>query len=157
MNRAATVVPTLIVAVLISAGCKSAWFEDKSYTDLVVTDLIVRTSPAGAAVEIGGEERGKSPLKMPVQYPHTMTTYQRQTNVGQSLRDSWGTIGTIIGFPIWIPASLFHTTEERRLHEYGSNKFEVSAYLAGHDEKWQDVELQGEDTFEVDLTLPPSR
>ena len=146
----------LLTSVLLLAGCQSQWFLVTQRNDLVTTDLLVRTEPTGAPVSFNGVEMERAPFRLPVEYDHEEKLYERQTNVGAQLREDWGTVGTIIGFPIWGPASAFHRTEERRVHVYGRNRHVISASLGGYDEAWQELVLEGEDEIEVSLELKRS-
>ncbi len=156
MGRFATAA-ALCGALLLLPACKSKFFAGQRQSDLITTDLLVSTSPSGAMVYMDGAELDTAPFKMPVEYHHVETIHSRQNNVGASIRKSTGVIGTILLFPIWIPLSLIHGTETVRRHEYGNNKHTVSALLPGHDEAWQDITLEGQETFDVSLVLVPSR
>jgi len=143
------------VLVLGLAGCRSQWYLQNEAHDLLTTDVVIRSYPTGADIRWDGVSLGPAPLRMPVEYDHVEQLWARQGSVGRRWCEEWGTFGAIIGFPIWVPAMLFHETEDRRVHVYGHNEFEVSARLAGHNEAWRNVKLQGEDSVNVRIRLEP--
>ena len=107
------------VAVALT-GCQSQWYLQNESHNLITTDVVVRSEPSGAEIRWDSVRIGVAPVKMPVEYDHVEQLWTRQTNIGARLREDWGTFGTIIGFPIWLPASLFHEVEDRRMHVYES-------------------------------------
>ncbi len=141
------------VIALALAGCQSQWYLQNESDNLLTTDVVIRTEPPGAEVRWNDVPLGTSPLRMPVEYDHVEQLWSRQTNIGARLREDWGTWGTIIGFPIWIPASLIHETEDRRVHIYGHNQFDVTGRLRGYENAYRKVALEGEDEVEVRLVL----
>jgi hypothetical protein len=140
-------------AALTLAGCQSQYYLQNESHNLLTTDVIVRTEPSGAEIRWNDVSIGKSPLKMPVEYDHVEELWTRQTNVGARLREDWGTFGTIIGFPIWIPASFFHETEDVRRHKYGNNEFEITARMRGHNDEYRTIKIEGEEELEVRMVL----
>ena len=148
---------TLLAVLATAPACQTQWFQVTANEDTVTTTVRVRSNPTGAKILRNETDIGPAPLDMPVRYPHKTSLWERQTNLGATLRDSWGTVGTIIGFPIWLPASLIHLKEEKYRHEYGSNRFVLSALLPGYDEGWREVDLNGEDEIDVVFDLTPSK
>ena len=138
---------------LLLAGCQSQYYLQNESANLLTTDVVIHTEPSGADIRWNDVAIGKSPLKMPVEYDHVEQVWTRQQNVGARLREDWGTFGTIVGFPIWIPASFFHETQDIRKHVYGHNEFEVTPRMRGYADEYRKVKLEGEDAVEVRLIL----
>ena len=140
-------------AAVALTGCQSQWYLQNESHNLLTTDVFVNTEPQGAEIRWDDVSIGPAPLRMPVEYDHVEQLWTRQNNVGARMREDWGTFGTIVGFIIWIPASLFHETEDRRVHVYGHNEFEVTARMRGYNDEYQDVKIEGEDEVHVRLRL----
>lgn len=150
--RRGTAVASALVA-LAAAGCRSQWYMTVEHSEIVRTDVVVRTEPTGATVAFDGRVQDTAPLRIPVDYEHSTQQWERQTNAGAAIRENTGIIGTILLFPIWIPASFFHTREEAKRHVYGANRHVVAARLQGFDDAEQAIELGGEAQVEVVLKL----
>ena len=150
--RGTTWAATAVLAIA-ATGCQSQYYLQMESPNKLTTDVVIRTEPSGADIRWNDVAIGRSPLRMPVEYNHTEQLWTRQTNVGARLREEWGTLGTIIGFPIWLPASLFHETEDVRRHVYGNNVFEVTARMRDHADTYRTVTLEGEDEVEVRIRL----
>jgi len=145
----------LAAAGLALTACQSQWYLQHESSDKLVTDVVIRTDPADAEILWQNVSLGRAPLRMPVEYDHVEELWTRQTNVGAELRESWGTLGSIIGFPVWAVASLFHESEDRRRHVYGHNVFQAVARRPGYADAEREVRLEGEDEVEVRITLTP--
>ncbi|MCE9636194.1 MAG: hypothetical protein K8T90_10870 [Planctomycetes bacterium] len=136
-----------------TAGCQSQWYMTVEHAEVVRTDVVVRTEPTGATVSFDGRVQDAAPLRIPVDYEHSTQQWERQTNAGARMRESTGVIGTILLFPIWLPASFFHSREEMKRHVYGLNRHVVSAQMQGYEAAEQQIELEGEAQVEVSLKL----
>ena len=90
---------------------------------------------------------------MPVEYDHTEQLWSRQNNQGARMREDMGTVVTILTFPVWAIASLFHFSEDRRVHVYGNNTFTITMSKVGYDSVERVVELEGEDEVDVSIRL----
>lgn len=140
-------------AALLAAGCQSQWVQENEHSEIVRTDLLVRTEPTGALVFLNRRRMDAAPVRIPIEYEHVTQQWFRQSNYGAQLRESWGPVGTILGFPIWLPASFFHGTQEMKRHVYASNVHVVAAELEGYYRAEATVELHGEEQKDVTLTL----
>lgn len=143
----------LAAAGTAAAGCQSQWYLQQEHEQIVRTEVLVRTEPSGATVWFDKTRIDTSPVVIPVEYAYTTEQWERQTNMGAVYREQWGIVGTILLFPIWIPASFFHTREEMKRHVYAGNRHEIRATTQAA-EASQTVELAGEARIEVTLTLP---
>ncbi len=148
-----TLTASVLSLVVFLGGCQSQWYLEKERPNKVTTVMLVRSEPTGAAITFDERELDRAPLRMPVVYHHVEQLWKRQTNQGVRLRESWGTVGTIVGFPVWMIASFFQTTEDRRRHLYGENVHVVGAALPGHHRTSEQVTFEGQDEIEVTLTL----
>jgi hypothetical protein len=92
-----------------------------------------------------------------VNYNHVETVWERQTNAGITMREGMSPVVKVLTFPVWAIASIFHSSEEIRRHEYGNNVHTVTAYCPGHDEAQETIKLEGEAEHEVRLVLPVTR
>ena len=148
----------LLLIACAAAGCSSQWYPGNAKRDIVRTDLLIETTPPGATVVFDGKTLPEtSPLILPIEYDHVETEYERQTNAGQSMRESMGPVLTVLTFPVWMVASLFHSRQTRRRHEYGGASHVVSAYIPGRDDAQEAITLEGEAKRTVKLTLPASK
>lgn len=156
MTRAAHV--AALAAAVLAAGCSSQWYPGFSKADVARTDVIVRTEPEGATVLFNGVvQKQVSPIRIPVDYDHVETVYERQTNAGLAMREGMSPLAQVLTFPVWAVASFFHYSEDVRRHEYGNNVHTVSAYAPGRDEVQETIRLEGEAEREVRLVLPVSK
>lgn len=144
----------LPAAALLAAGCSSQWYPGVQHSDVARTDVVIHTVPEGATIEFGGRRQSApSPIRVPVNYDHTVTMYERQSNHGASMREGMSPVVQVLTFPVWAIASFFHYREEMKRHEYGGNVHEIVARLAGYAEARQTVRLEGEAEVPVTLTL----
>ncbi len=143
----------LSVLLPVLAGCQSAYVLDHEARELVQTEVVVRSAPEGAEIRFDGRSFGPAPLRMPIEYDHTEQLYLRQTNFGADMREGMSGLTTVLTFPVWAVASLFHHKEELRRHVYGRNEFAVTASLPGRPVAERRVKLEGEDVVEVELEL----
>lgn len=156
MRRARTF--ALASAAILAAGCSTQWYPGFSKADIARTDVIVRTEPPGATVLFNGVvQKETSPIRIPVDYNHVETVWERQTNAGIAMREGMSPVVKVLTFPVWAIASFFHYAEDTRRHEYGNNVHTVSAFCPGHDEVEQSVKLEGEAEHEVRLVLPVTK
>jgi len=145
----------LIAALSIPlAACQSQWYLEVENAEVVTTEVVVRTSPAGAHVAFDGVRQGQAPIRIPVEYFHTQQLWSRQNNQGARMREDMSTPVQILTFPVWGIASFFHYTEDARRHVYSAHRHVVSAALKGRQEASRDVVLEGEAEYVVDLELP---
>jgi hypothetical protein len=145
-------------AALLAAGCTSQWYEGPKTEDSVTTNVVIRTVPEGATIVFDDQElSARTPMRIPVRYDHAATTWERQTNAGQQMRDGMGPVLTIITCPIWLVASVFHEKEEVLRHTYEGNVHTVTALLPGHDQADENLTLKGEAEKTVTITLVPSK
>ena len=108
----------LTVVAASAVGCQSRWFSVSENRDAVTTNVHVTTTPAGALVSMDDIALDNAPFTLPVEYEHREETWRRQTNAGAVMRERTGLIGTVLLFPFWLPASLFHTSEDTIRHTY---------------------------------------
>jgi hypothetical protein len=146
---------TAAALALLLAGCQSQWIQQGEHSEVVRTELLVRTEPTGAMVSLNRTKMDVAPVRIPIEYEHVTEQWFRQSNYGEHLRDSTGVVGTILLFPIWLPASLFHGKQEMKRHVYASNLHTVKAQLDGYYPAEQQVELKGEEQVDVLLALTP--
>jgi hypothetical protein len=143
----------LAAAPLAAASCQSQWYKVDFDIDKVVTNVVVRTEPSGAMVYLDSKRMDTAPVRIPIAYSHEVSLWERSTNAGASIRESTGTLGTILLFPIWLPASFFHYAEEMKRHEYGGNVHRITAHTDAGDEAEEKIVLQGEADVTVTLRL----
>lgn len=137
-RRAALAAACAAAAAL--GGCHSQWYQEGSRTEIVRTDVVVRTEPAGATVYFNGKRMDRAPVRIPVEYDHTIEQWVRQSNAS----------------PSWSPtAILTHAKEEMKRHVYEGNRHKVTASMDGYDDATSDLLLEGE--AEVDVVLKLSR
>ena len=141
------------LTALTATGCQSQWYLQQEHEQVVRTEVLVRTDPTGATVWFDKTRIDTSPVVIPVEYAYTTEQGERQTNVGAQMREDLGIVGTILLFPIWIPASFFHTRDEMKRHVYGSNRHVISARTDAAQAE-QTIELAGETRVEVTIALP---
>jgi hypothetical protein len=147
-----------VVAALLAGGCQSQWLEETSHEDIARTDVIITTTPSGATVFFNDKKQAApAPIRIPVEYTHVATLLERQNNYGARMREGMGPVLTVLTFPVWAVASLFHFEERMMRHEYGGNVHKVTTYLPGFDDAEQTITLQGEADHPVDLTLVRSK
>jgi hypothetical protein len=157
-----------LAALLVAGGCSSQWYPGYAHPTIARTDVIVRTEPSGAEIYMSHlEESGygvasevrklpsPSPVRQPIDYDHVETQYQRQSNYGAKIREDMHPVLQVLTFPVWAVASFFHFREEKRRHEYGNNKFIVTAYMPGREQADKTIVLEGEAEHPVFLELPP--
>ena len=146
----------LVPAIALSAaGCAGSWYRQGESKDLVLTNVVVDTDPPGALVSFNGIRMDRAPVRIPVEYEHVAEHYARQSNYGLRIRESTGTLGTILLFPVWLPASLFQVRELKIRHVYGNNRHALGATAEAHSDAWREITLEGEDEVRVSLELPP--
>ena len=138
-----------IAGALLLTGCQSQWYEQHYVHNLITTDVVIRSEPAGARIQWETASIGKAPVRLPVEYDHTEQLWTRQNNQGARMREDMGTVMTILTFPVWAIASLFHTTEDRRRHVYGHNTFAIMLTKPGYNDAHRVIELEGEDEVDV--------
>lgn len=144
-------------ALLLTTGCQSQWYKQNERRELVTTELLIDTKPAGGEISFNGVPQGRAPLLIPVEYVHVEEIWSRQSNHGARLREDMSTVESIVTAPAWGAASAAHYTEDRVRHVYGGNEHVITAYLSGHDEGYREITLEGEDRIEVVLSLRPSK
>jgi hypothetical protein len=145
------------LAALASAGCKSQWYQVSAEDERVVTHLEVRSVPSGAMIFLNDAQMDTTPVRIPMAYPHEVSLWERQTNVGNRIRESTGVLGTIFLFPIWIPASLVHQREELKRHDYGFNVHKLRARFGDGSELEREIRLEGEAEMLVEFAAPPQK
>lgn len=143
-------------AVAGSGGCAAAWMRQGESRDIVRTNVVVDTDPPGAMVTFNAVKMDRAPVRIPVEYDHVAQRWARQNNYGSKIREDTGTIGTILLFPIWLPASIVQFREEMVRHVYGGNRHVVGAWADGHADASQEITLEGEDEIRVTLRLEPT-
>jgi hypothetical protein len=144
--------------IALAAGCQSQWLPGMSIPDIARTDVIIRTTPPGAIVFFNDtKQAAPTPIRIPVEYAHVVTVYDRQNNYGARMREGMSTIVEIVTFPVWAVASLFHFDEQMKRHEYGGNIHTISTFLPGYDDTSQTITLEGEADHPVDITLVKSK
>ena len=147
-----------LACVTLAAGCSSQWYAGNSKRDIARTDVIIHTQPEGATVVFDGHAQPEpSPIKIPVEYDHVETVWERQSNYGTRMLDGMNPIVAVLTFPVWAVASFFHYREDTRRHEYGGNSHVISAYIPGRDEAQETITLEGEAQVTVNLSLPLSK
>ena len=124
----AAALPLLLVAL---SGCTSQWYLQFETSDLVTTDVVVRTVPEGATISVDGATQAKSPVRIPIEYDHIEQLWSRQAN----------------------KLLLFHYREDLRRHVYGHNKHVITAILRGHEDAEREIVLEGEDEVIVEIPL----
>lgn len=150
--RAAALAP--LAALLLLGGCRSQWYPGVAHHDIVRTNVLIRTEPPGARIRFNGKEMSApSPIRVPVDYDHYETMYERQTNAGADMREGQSTLTQVVTAPVWLAASAVHHGEEVRRHEYAGNQHEISAWLPGYEEAVVTVTLEGEAEHPVTLKL----
>ena len=143
---------------LLAAGCSSQWFEVTSNNDIVRTDIVIRTEPAGATLTFDGVRQIKpTPIRLPVEYDHIETLYERQANYGSRMREGMSGFVEVLAFPVWGIASFFHYRNETRRHTYGGNIHTILAEMTGRDDAQATVTLEGEAEHPVTLKLLKSK
>jgi len=160
--------PACVVAAALACGCSSQWYAGAEHSDIARTDVVIRTEPTGAKLVMTRfnsadsttplevkELPGHSPVNQPIEYDHTDTLYERQSNYGAHMREDMSTVVQILTFPVWAVASFFHYRDEKHRHQYGNNAFTVSAHLPGRENAEVKVVLEGEAEHPVLLLLPP--
>jgi hypothetical protein len=145
----------LVAAVALSAaGCQSQWVPGVRREDIARTDVVVTTTPAGATIFFNDKKMiAPSPIRIPVEYTHAETMWERQSNYGARMREDMSTVVTVLTFPVWGIASFFHFTEKRMRHEYGGNVHHITTYLPGYEDSEETITLQGEADRAVELPL----
>lgn len=148
---------TTLLALAAAPGCSSKWFRQGESVYIVRTDVVVRTQPTAADVTFNGVRMAQAPVKIPVEYDHVAERYVRQSNYGVAIRESTGVVGTILLFPVWLPASIIQFREEMTRYVYGNNRHTVGASLPGRQDASQEITLEGQAEFPVELRLaePP--
>jgi hypothetical protein len=145
---------TLLALPLLAAGCQTQWYSVGTTRDVVRTDVVIRTRPPGAEIRFDDKlMSAKSPIRIPVEYDHAETLYERQTNYGADLREDKGTLAQVLLAPLWIPMSLFHHRQELRRHEYGGHLHTVAASLEGYAPTSAAITLDGESERTVQFDL----
>lgn len=148
----------VLAAALLAAGCTSQWYEGPATEDYVTTNVVIHTDPEGAEILFNDVvQKAKSPLRIPVRYGHAATIWERQTNAGTKMREGMGPVLTVITFPVWLVASVFHQKEEIVRHTYEDNVHTVTALMPGRDQADQTLTLKGEAEMTVNLPLVKSR
>ena len=148
----------VLTAALLAAGCTSQWYEGPKTEDTVTTNVVIHTVPEGATIVFDERElSARTPLRVPVRYDHAATTWERQTNVGQQMRDGMGPVLTVLTFPVWLVASFFHEKEEVLRHTYEGNVHSVTALMDGRDQADETLTLAGEAEKVLNITLVPSK
>ncbi len=147
----------LLLLLPLAAACTSQWYPGIEHTERVRTDVVIRSDPSGAVITFNGKQQAPAPILIPVVYDHTETLYERQSNYGARMREDMSPVVEVLTFPIWLIPSFFHFTEQRRVHSYENNKHVVSAYLEGYDEAVQEITLEGQERFPVDVKLVKSK
>jgi len=145
----------LATLALAAPGCAGSWFRQGETRDIVLTHVVVDTDPPGATVAFNGIRMERAPVRIPVEYDHVTEHYARQSNYGLRMREATGTLGTILLFPVWLPASLFQVRELKRRHVYGGNRHTVTATADAHRDAAQEIILEGEEEVLVTLRLAP--
>lgn len=153
MRRVASL--ALALAATAAGGCQSQWFYETAHSEVVRTDVVVRTSPTGALVFLNGTRMDTAPIRIPVAYEHVTEQWFRQSNYGARIRESTGVWGTILLFPIWLPASLIHGTQEMKRHVYNGGRLSIAARMDGREPADRTIDIQGEAEVEVLLELAP--
>jgi hypothetical protein len=149
---------SLLLLATLAAGCTSQWYPGVSHHDIARTDVVISSEPAGASLEFDGKKlEAPAPVRLPVEYTHTETQYERQSNYGISMRKDMSTPVAILTFPIWAVASLFHYKEQLRRHDYGGNVHVITAFVHGYDEGREEIKLEGEAEKVVTFKLVKSR
>ncbi len=165
--RPAALLP-VVAAAALAAGCNSQWFPGFSHSDIARTDVVIRTEPPGATIVMTRVDASSqasspdtlrlptpSPVRQPIEYDHVETLYERQNNYGAQMREGMHPVVQVLTFPVWAVASFFHFREEKHRHEYGNNKYVVTAQMPGRDDAEQSIVLEGEAEHPVLLKLPP--
>lgn len=147
----------LSLAVLAAAGCQTQWYQVDVEEERVITNVVVRTVPAGATVYLNDRRMERAPVRIPMSYLHETSLWERQSNVGAQIRESTGIVGTILLFPVWLPASFFHTREELMRHVYGSNVHRLRARFDDGSESEKELRLEGEAEVEVEIAAPAAK
>ena len=141
-------------ALLLLCGCRSQWYPGVAHHDIVRTNVLIRTEPSGARIRFNGKEMpSPAPIRVPVDYDHYETMYERQTNAGADMREGESTLTQVVTAPVWLAASAVHHAEEVRRHEYAGNQHEITAWLPGYEEAVVTITLEGEAERQVTLKL----
>jgi hypothetical protein len=140
-----------LVGALLLTGCQSQWYMQHEVQNLITTEVVIHSDPEGGRIRWQNVPIGRTPVRLPVEYDHVEQLWTRQNNYGARMREDMGTVVTVLTFPVWMIASFFHTTEDRRRHLYGGNEFTVSISKSGYAIEERDVKLEGED--EVNLSV----
>ena len=149
-----TVVAASLVAAVATPGCAAPWYRQGDSKYIVLTYVVADTDPPGAMVTFDGVQMDRAPVRIPVEYDHVEEHWARQSNYGVKIREDTGTLGTILLFPIWIPASIVQFREDLVRHTYGGNRHTVAAWADGHLDASQEITLEGEEQVDVNLHLP---
>lgn len=148
----------IVLSAVSLASCTSQWYPGSAVRDIAKSDIVIRSEPPGATILFNGKRQpSPAPIRIPVEYSHSETLYERQTNSGVAMRESMGPVLSIVLFPVWMVASLFHYKEDVRRHEYGGNHHVIDAHLLGYDDLREEITLEGQSEFPVTLTLTKSR
>jgi hypothetical protein len=150
-RRAAVLLPCLAAAA--APGCAGSWFRQGESIYIVRTEVVVDTDPPGAMVLFDGVNLDRAPIRLPVEYDHVSERWARQSNYGVLIREGTGLLGTILLFPIWLPASILQLREEVTRHTYGGNRHVVGAWAEGFEDASREITLEGEAEVQVGLRL----
>lgn len=143
------------LALCLALGaCQSQWFMEHDQSEIVTTNVLVFTQPEGARVDLNGVYQADAPVRIPIEYSHTEQLWSRQTNAGARMREGMSPVVQVLTFPVWLIASVFHSTEDVRRHVYDGNRHSVRASAPQHQELTRVVQLEGEDEIRVELVLP---
>lgn len=151
--RSAAFATAAFAVVAALSGCRTPWYKQDEKADIVRTDIRISTVPDGASVYFDGKHIGQAPLILPLEYDHVIELWARAGNPGADMRDAVGPVGTVLLFPVWLIASIPQRREEQRRNVYGGNVHEVRARWSqgGEDDAFQQITLNGEESFEVTL------
>lgn len=154
MIRAGLRAAAVSAAALCAAACSSRWYLDGAHRQIVRTEVVVHTVPEGQVVWFNGLRQAEAPVRIPVEYEYRVEQYFRQTNYGAQMReDAEGASGALL-YPLSLPASLVHGREEMKRHSYHGNRHVVSIRPDGVDPVETQIVLQGEEEYEITLTMP---
>ena len=142
-----------LAGALLLTGCQSQWIFQHKVDNLITTDVLIQSDPAGGSIQWDNVGIGRTPVRLPVEYYHSEQLWSRQSNYGASMRQDMGAIVTVLTFPVWAIASIGHFTEDRRRHVYGNNRFTVKVEKTGYTPTERTVELEGEDEVSVSVRL----
>ena len=148
----------LACLALLAAGCSSQWYPGVTHSDIARTEIVIRSDPTGAVITFDGRQQpSPAPIRIPVEYSHSDTLYERQSNHGAAMRESMAWPFQILTFPVWMVASFFHFKEELRRHEYGGNVHVIDAHLPGYDDERVNITLEGQGELPVDVKMAKSK